>query len=116
MITEIVHIIPMKFCQSLKYSSSVLCLPEARLLQFRDATISTAEATTVACSLYPLASRKTLTSSSEWMASLKLIIFGGGGSKPKDTSLGSSSSKECWSEVIDVKIPLPNFHHLLRSM
>ena len=59
--------------QSLKYSSSVLCLPEARLLQFRDATISTAEATTVACSL---ASRKALTSSSELMASPYGYIIG----------------------------------------
>ena len=74
-------IIPMKFCQNLKYSSSVRCLPEARLVQFRDATISKAEETTVACSLYPLASRKDLTSSSEWIASLKLLIFGEGGSK-----------------------------------
>ena len=39
--------------------------------------------------------RNDLTSSSESMASLKLLILGGGCSN--DASSGSSSSKECWS-------------------
>ena len=72
MITEILYYYSHEILSKFKYSSSERCLPEARLVQFRDATISKADETTVSCSLYPLVSRKDLTSSSEWIASLSL--------------------------------------------